>query len=322
MTPDDLTELPDGGVEVAEGMTNLQIRQVDPNDIAVDDMNERKDEPLATEDLEKSVAENGVVEPPVCRVRDPDAEVPYAVVQGQRRVTAAQAVQLNEIPVLVGEFDDKRALIRSITENIKAGRKDVTTKSRAAAIWQLWKMDCAERDKDLSLPKNQVPSPTRIGELLGVNRTTASLWIEPLKKQYKGTDLDARITKDSDEIGLHQDIDIDNISPEKMKMIRQVASGEEAEKLIREVAESELSKRDVRDAIERDVASTDPERAIEQVKTAKEAEQEARGFTLDALRFGDQTGGALAQAERATGKNRTELVRDAVRYYLRDEGYL
>jgi len=70
MTPDDLTELPDGGVEVAEGMTNLQIRQVDPNDIAVDEMNERKDEPLATEDLERSVAENGVVEPPVCRVRD------------------------------------------------------------------------------------------------------------------------------------------------------------------------------------------------------------------------------------------------------------
>jgi ParB family chromosome partitioning protein len=145
MTPDDLTELPDGGVEVAEGMTNLQIRQIDPDDIAVDEMNERKDEPLATEELEKSVAENGVVEPPVCRVRDPDAEVPYAVVQGQRRVSAAQAVQLDEIPVLIGEFEDKRALIRSITENIKAGRKDVTTKSRAAAIWELWKLDCAER---------------------------------------------------------------------------------------------------------------------------------------------------------------------------------
>jgi len=322
MTPDDLTELPDGGVEVAEGMTNLQIRQVDPDDIAVDEMNERKDEPLATEELEKSVAENGVVEPPVCRVRDADAEVPYAVIQGQRRVSAAQAVQLDEIPVLIGEFEDKRALIRSITENIKAGRKDVTTKSRAAAIWELWKLDCAERGKDLSLEENQVPSPTRVAELLGVNRMTASGWIEPLKKQYAGTQIDARISKESDEESLHQDVDIDDISTKKLEMIRQVASGEQAERLVREVAESDLSQRDVRDAIERDVASTDPERAIEQVKTAKEAEQEARGFTLDALRFGDQTGGALTQAERATGKNRTELVRDAVRYYLRDEGYL
>jgi len=322
MTPDDLTELPDGGVEVAEGMTNLQIRQVDPNDIAVDEMNERKDEPLATEDLERSVAENGVVEPPVCRVRDADAEVPYAVVQGQRRVTAAQAVQLDEIPVLVGEFDDKRALIRSITENIKAGRKDVTTKSRAAAIWELWKLDCVEHGKDLSLEENQVPSPTRVGELLGVNKQTASRWIEPLKKQYAGTQIDARISQESEQQSVTQDVDIDDISTNKLRMIRQVASGEQAVRLVREVAESDLSERDVRDAVNRGVASTDPERAIEQVKTAKKAEQEARGFTLDALRFGDQTGGALAQAERATGKNRTELVRDAVRYYLREEGYL
>jgi len=322
MTPEELVATTDGGTDALEAVPDLELRMVDPEAIAVDPMNERTDEPLETEELERSVAENGVVEPPVCRVRDPDARVPYAVVQGQRRVTAAQAVQLDEIPILVGEFDDKRALVRSITENIKAGRKDVTTKTRAAAIWELWKIDCAERGKDIDNPDNQVPSPSRIAELLGVGRVTASRWIEPLKSEYIGTKIDARTSKESDESDVHQQVDIEDVGAEKLQMIRQVASGEEAEELIREVATSELSQRDVRDAIKRDVASTDPKKAIEQVKTAKEAEEQARGFTLDALRFGDQTGGALAQAERATGKDRAQLVRDAVEYYLNEEGYL
>jgi len=322
MTPEELIAATDGGTDAVEAVPDLKLRMVDPESIGVDAMNERTDEPLETEELERSVAENGVVEPPVCRVRDPDARVPYAVVQGQRRVTAAQAVQLDEIPILVGEFDDKRALVRSITENIKAGRKDVTTKTRAAAIWELWKIDCAERGKDIDNPDNQVPSPSRIAELLGVGRVTASRWIEPLKSEYIGTKIDARTSKESDESDVHQQVDIEDVGAEKLQMIRQVASGEEAEELIREVATSELSQRDVRDAIKRDVASTDPKKAIEQVKTAKEAEEQARGFTLDALRFGDQTGGALAQAERATGKDRAQLVRDAVEYYLNEEGYL
>jgi ParB/RepB/Spo0J family partition protein len=322
MTPEDLLAATDGGTDGLQAVPDLELRMVDPEAIAVDPMNERTDQPLETEDLERSIAKNGVVEPPVCRVTNKDGKVPYTVVQGQRRVTAAQVMQLDEIPILVGEFDDKRALIRSITENIKANQKNVTTKSRAAAIWQLWKFDCAERDKDLSVPDNQVPSPTRIAELLGVNRKTASLWIEPLRKQYKGTNLDAKITQDSDGIEYRQDVDMDDISPKKMNMIRQVATGEEAEKLLREVVEAGLSNQDVREAIEREGASTDPEAAIEEVKTAKQAGQQARGHTLDALRFGGQTGGALSKAERATGKSATELVHYAVEYYLREEGFL
>lgn len=315
MTPDDLTELPDGGVEVAEGMTNLQIRQVDPNDIAVDEMNERKDEPLATEELEKSVAENGVVEPPVCRVRDPDAEVPYAVVQGQRRVSAAQAVQLDQIPVLVGEFDDKRALIRSITENIKAGRKDVTTKSRAAAIWELWKLDQGE-DCD------PVPSPARISSLLGVNRQTATNWIEPLRSEYANTAIDPRVREETDDRLEDLSVNLEDVSVDKLTEIRSIASDDTAEELVRRVEEEDLSVTDVREMVQLQDAGENPFQALEQVKQAREAAEEARGFMLDRVSFGDQTGGAIAQAARASGKNKSEIVKDAVRYYLRDEGYL
>lgn len=315
MTPDDLTRLPDGGIEAAEQMTNLQIRQVSPDDIAVDEMNERKDEPLATEDLEQSVAENGVVEPPVCRIRDPDAEVPYAVIQGQRRVSAAQAVQLDEIPVLVGEFDDKRALIRSITENIKAGRKDVTTKSRAAAIWELWKLDQGE-DCD------PVPSPARVASLLGVNNQTASNWIEPLRSEYANTAVDPRITEETDHGDLDLSVELENIGTDKLEKIRRIASGETAEQLARRVQEEDLSQGDVREMVQLDEADENPFQALEQVKQAREAAEEARGFMLDRVSFGDETGGAIAQAARASGKNKSEIVKAAVRYYLREEGYL
>jgi hypothetical protein len=314
MTPDDLTELPDGGVEVAEGMTNLQIRQVDPNDIAVDDMNERKDEPLATEDLEKSVAENGVVEPPVCRVRDPDAEVPYAVVQGQRRVSAAQAVQLDQIPVLIGEFDDKRALIRSITENIKAGRKEVTTKSRAAAIWELWKLDKDDPDP--------VPNPAWASDILGVPRDTASKWIEPLRTEYANTVIDPRVSEETDNLVEQVSKSIEEVGGNKLQTIRQVASGDTAEELVKKVVEEDFSHRDLREMIKQPGVEEEPFQALEEVKRAKEASEQARGFMLDRMRFGDQTGGAIAQAARASGKNKSEIVKDAVRYYLRDEGYL
>jgi len=315
MIPEELQPVTDGGGSALEAVPDVELRMVDPEEIAVDPMNERTDEPLETEELERSVAENGVVEPPVCRVRDPDARVPYAVVQGQRRVTAAQAVQLDEIPILVGEFDDKRALIRSITENIKAGRKDVTTKTRAAAIWELWKLDQGE-DAD------PIPSPTRVGELLGVNNKTASNWIEPLRSEYANTAIDPRVENDTESRDENLSKNVENIDTGKLQEIRQVASGEQAEELVSEVIESDLSQRDVREMVKRPDAAEDPFEALEEVKRAKEASEEARGFMLDRMRFGGQTGGAIEQAARATGKDKSAVIKDAVEYYLREEGYL
>lgn len=315
MTNNDLTTLPDGGVEVAEGMTNLQIRQIDPDKIAVDEMNERQDEPLATEELERSVGENGVVEPPVCRVRDEDAEVPYAVVQGQRRVAAAQAVQLDEIPVLIGEFDDKRALIRSITENIKAGKKEVTTTTRAAAIWELWKLDEGE-DPD------PIPSPSRIASLLGVERKTASQWIEPLRTEYANTAIDPRVRDETNGNDIDLSEELDDVGVKKLQAVRQISSGATAEELLRRVKEEDLSQRDVQEMVNLEESEEKPFQALETVKQAREAADEARGFMLDRVSFGDQTGGAIEQAARASGKNKSAVVKDAVRYYLREEGFL
>jgi len=314
MIPEELQPVTDGGGSALEAVPDLELRMVDPEEIAVDPMNERTDEPLETEELERSVAENGVVEPPVCRVRDADAKVPYTVVQGQRRVTAAQAVQLDEIPILVGEFDDKRALIRSITENIKAGRKDVTTKTRAAAIWELWKLDKDDPDP--------VPSPLWASNILGVPSGTASKWIEPLRSEYANTAIDPRVSEETNPLVEDVSESIEDIGGNKLETIRKFASGDTAEEIVKRVAEEDLSYRDVREIYKQPGSEEDPFQALEKVKRAKEASEEARGFMLDRMRFGGQTGGAIEQAARATGKDKSAVIKDAVQYYLREEGYL
>jgi ParB/RepB/Spo0J family partition protein len=311
MSPEELkTYVTDGGQQL-DAVPELEVRQVDPDKIAVDEMNERQDEPLATEDLERSVAENGVVEPPVCRVRDEDARVPYSVIQGQRRVAAAQAVQLDEIPIFVGEFEDKEALIRSITENLDASRKEVTTKSRAGAIWKLWKIDQGEGCEE-------IPSPARISDLLGANQYTVSDWIEPLRAEYAETVINPRVDDLTDEDNPHLSEELEDVGVKKLKTIRQVASGEKAEELVKKVVREDMSQTEVKEAVDKVGNNTDPFEAIEEVQR----EKEIADYVVDKMRFGSDTTRGLKQAERTTGKTRDELIKDAVDYYLREEGFI
>lgn len=317
--------LTDGGEVALQQHSELEVKHVDPDKIAVDEQNERQDEPLETEGLEQSVKKNGVVEPPVCRIRDSDARVPYSVVQGQRRVAAAQAVQLDEIPILVGEFDDMEALIRSISENMASGRKEVTTQTRAAAIWELWKLDAKRRGIDLDEGTDEYyPNAQRIARLLGVPTKTASRWIEPLKKEFVGTEMDPRVKLNNGEMTSVNSAKIADISPKKLSLIRNQLSGggEEAVEIVRRVQEEDLSIEDVQRVAEESPSYEDAEQAIEAVVRANEAVKGAKGYLLDQMQFGSETSDGLRRAATETGQTRQEVVMNAVQYYLRNEGYL
>jgi hypothetical protein len=285
-------------------------------------MNERQNEPLATEDLEDSIAENGVVEPPVCRVRDEDARMPYSVIQGQRRVAAAQTVGVDTIPILVGKFDDKTALVRSITENVKSNRKEVTTMSRAAAIWQLWKI-IVEEDDEMKLEDFKYPRPVDISALLGVSHQTATRWIEPLRKELTGTKFDPREKVNNDK---STSVDLSNelkdISPKKLNIIRTELSGggRDAVDIAERVQEEDLSIDDVKKVAE--VEAEDTEEAIQAVKQAKKAAKETEGYVLEQYQFGSNTSEGLAQASRKMGATREQVIQTAVKSFLREEGFL
>jgi ParB/RepB/Spo0J family partition protein len=322
MSPEELkTYVADGGQQMI-AVPELEVRQVDPDKIAVDEMNERQNEPLATEDLEDSIAENGVVEPPVCRVRDADARMPYSVIQGQRRVAAAQTVGVDTIPILVGEFDDKTALVRSITENVKSNRKEVTTESRAAAIWQLWKI-VVEEDDEMELEEFKYPRPTEISNLLGVNTMTASNWIEPLRSEFSGSKIDPRERFNNDNIkSFNLSENIADMSPEKLRIIRTQISGggDDAAEIAERVQQEDLSIDDVKKVAE--VEAEDTEEAIQAVKQAKRAAEKTEGYVLEQYQFGSTTSEGLAKASRNMGATREQVIQTAVKNFLREEGFI
>jgi hypothetical protein len=300
---------------------DLEVRQVDPDKIAVDDMNERVNQPLATEDLERSVAENGVVEPPVCRVRDEDGRIPYTVIQGQRRVAAAQAVQLDEIPILIGEFDDKTALTRSITENITANTEEVTTQARARAIWELYTIKVSPEDRE------QVPPPSEVSDWLGVSPRTASNWIAPLREEYLETNLNPRShTSDSDSEALQLSDELQDVSAEKLDTLTRISDGdsESLETAVEKVVDENLSKADVEDVVEQ-VKTREDADAVTAVETVAETKQKAEdtgGEYLNNVPLDGDTATALEKAARDAGASKSNVASGAITSYLRDEGYL
>jgi len=316
MTPTEWIKMTDGGTTVE--VPNMQSKMVNPEEITVDPMNERRDQPLNLEDLEESVAQVGVVEDPVCRVIDEDAKVKYGVIQGQRRVLAAQNMQLDKIRISIGDFDDLTALKRSITENISSTKQDVSNQARALAVQTMWEL--MDHDSD-----NEIPDTHKIANELGISWNQADRYIEPLRDQWKGTVIDPHV---NDEQNLHdEDLSekLEEISPVKLQAINRMTTldePEKAEELVIEGAKSDFTVSDYQEMAKLRTSGDDLEEAFQKVKTSKEAAKEAKAYTLNMMRFGGTTGGAIRKAARATGKEEKVVVKDAVSYYLREEGYL
>jgi len=316
MTPTEWIEMTDGGTTVE--VPDMESKMVNPEEITVDPMNERRDQPLDLEDLEESVAQVGVVEDPVCRVIDEGAKVKYGVIQGQRRVLAAQNMQLDKIRISIGDFDDLTALKRSITENISSTKQDVSNQARALAVQTMWEL--MDHDSD-----NEIPDTYKIADELGVDWNTADRYIEPLREQWKGTVVDPNVNIEEHPLEGDVSVELDNVSPQKLQLINRMTtmdSPEQAEELLLETVDSEFTVNDYKEMAKLRSSGEDIEQAFETVKQSKQAAQEAKAYTLNMMRFGGTTGGAIRKAARATGKDEKVVVKDAVGYYLREEGYL
>ena len=96
----------------------LAIDQIDPNPDqprqAMGDLSE----------LMASIAEKGVIEPIVVRVKGGR----YQIIAGERRYQAAVQVGLTELPVVVRDVDDAEVIELALVENLQ--RKDLTAVRR------------------------------------------------------------------------------------------------------------------------------------------------------------------------------------------------
>jgi ParB family chromosome partitioning protein len=82
-------------------------------------------------ELMASVAEKGVIEPLIVRLRGGR----YQIIAGERRYHAAVQVGLREVPVIVRDADDEEVMELALVENLQ--RKDLTPFEEAEALHQL-----------------------------------------------------------------------------------------------------------------------------------------------------------------------------------------
>lgn len=287
-----------------------QYREVDPYEVAVSDMNERRSSPV-TSSIQESIEQQGVIQPPLVRERDDvdSAEVPYEAVVGQRRVLGAQAASgVDTIPVVVVGWGDAEALEASITENIDTFSEDVSPKDRAEAIVRLMEM------------RNY--NQRQAADALGVPYGTVVTWIEFARDEWEGTEIhidnDTAKEESGERVGL---LDSDNDRTRSIRSIRQVTGGGEAgEEMVREVSREDLNDNEVDEAASRVRAGESPDEAVKTVA----AERGETGKTREEIRltFSGDEAEALTTAAKQWGATENQVARKVILRYLDTEGFL
>lgn len=283
----------------------MEIKEIDPFDANVSDLNERT-ENVTVSELEKSVEEQGIIQPPLVRRRNGDAEVPYEVVVGQRRTMAAQGAGLDSMPVIVMEWDDAEALEASITENVDAFREEVSKRDRALAI---------ERLKELRGWNNR-----DVADHLSVSEMAVRRWLEPLRDEWEGTIIhpDEDLNESAETV---EDVDVDKLSGDTIKSVREITGGgEEGEKLLKRIDEHDLGMEDARELAKKVRRGRGVDEALSQVIEQK---HNTDSIKVNAnVTFSGKPASAITKYAKERGMTENEVVREAIKDYLERHGYL
>lgn len=287
----------------------MQIKQLDPNKLSIDPINERKDyagpesdEADDDDNIEKSIEEQGIIQPPVAR---PDNGT-HKVVVGQRRTLAAQNVGIDSIPVIVMDWDDSDAIAASVTENVDAFRNSVSRTDRAEAIRKL--MDVNDWD------------PNDVADELGVKIGTVSEWLERTDEEWEDTVVHV---DSAGEASKKVRESVDEVDDKQLASIRSnTESKEEREEVVREVAKSDLSQRDVLEATKQARRSDDAD-LKQVVREMDEEKKNSQGEIRVRTRvtFTGNHANGLKEAAKDMGTSEEEVVREAIDSYLNSNGY-
>ena len=104
----DFTEEP----AVQSGLKTLPLHKIEPNP----DQPRRDFDPEELEELAESIRTHGIIQPLTVR------EMPngyYQIIAGERRWRASRLAKLAEVPVVVVEADDKKAMELALIENLQ-----------------------------------------------------------------------------------------------------------------------------------------------------------------------------------------------------------
>jgi len=290
----------------------MEIHEVDPSLVTVDKSNERQGG-TADAELVENVKATGIIQPPLVRRLNGDGMdsamgAEYSVAVGGRRVDAATQAGLESIPVIVMDWDDGEALTASITENIDAFRKEVSKKDRAKAV---------ERLKELNGWTNG-----DVSNELGVIPNTVRRWLEPLRREHKGTSLHADTSTSNGGDGKEP-------TYKQMETARKLTGGgEEGEAAVKGMQSAGV--RETKDVgeVEQRVKNRhgDQASASEIEDVALEVAAEKAGDPKQNRYIDFTATGSFAEAIDAAAEDRSatqrEVVRTATKQWLKEEGYL
>jgi len=149
--------IPEREAVTEEGIKNIPLRQIKPNPLQP-----REDfDTQSLEELTQSIKEKGVIQPILVR-RKGDY---YELIAGERRLRAANSLNLKEIPAIVKDVEDCDSLELSLIENIQ--RQNLNPIEEARAYQYL-------------VDKFQL-TQERLGEVLGKARVSVTNTLRLLK---------------------------------------------------------------------------------------------------------------------------------------------
>ncbi len=120
------------GARSTDGLASLPVAAIEPHP----GQPRRHFDEEALDELARSVAQRGVIQPVIVR---PLAGGRYQLVAGERRWRAAQKAQLHEIPALIRELEERDVMALALIENIQ--REDLNPVEEARAYQQLGERD-------------------------------------------------------------------------------------------------------------------------------------------------------------------------------------
>ena len=142
---------------------NIPIHQIKPN--PYQPRRTMDDTQLA--ELTESVAAEGILQPLIIApAKDPNAEQPYVLIAGQRRLRAAAKAGLDAVPCVVRQATEQQILQWAIIENIQ--REDLNPIERASAYREYidrFELTQAQVAEHLGIPRATVANHLRLMDL-------------------------------------------------------------------------------------------------------------------------------------------------------------
>jgi ParB-like chromosome segregation protein Spo0J len=197
----------------SSGLEIQRLREVPPEDLDVDDVRPSGRRPADTR-LVKNVREVGIVEPPLVRETDDG----LAILDGTRRVDAAEQLGFDTVYVLVVEADDADALATWLTAH--EHNRDVVDEDRERSLRRLvgasprGHLSSEEREKleqrkfDLGLRTTADRIEDAVSNIEGVGRTIA----ESLADEFESKE--AALNASADELA-----DVPGVGPKRAERL-------------------------------------------------------------------------------------------------------